>query len=135
MSVGVLRNRRFIERRTHFLLDGGKVFDHLRVWVVKIIRDKTHLNPTNELQLLLTQVERVARVDICKAGPSLGDFNAVKETLERIASSRAHDLLAIDVVSDMRIAGRVRMSVLSCITGVVEGRTCRRNSVGYHRSC
>ena len=107
---------------THLLLNGGEILDGIGVRVLNFVREKTHLNAANELQLILTviwsersdggigirgsirQIERVAGVHICQPRPPLGYFDAVEETLEGIASGRAHDLLAVDVVADMGVA-------------------------------
>ncbi len=72
---------------------------------MELVRHKTHLNPTDKLQLLLAKVERVARLDVGETGPSLGDLNAVKEILKGVTGSWAHDFLAIDVVTNMRVTG------------------------------
>jgi hypothetical protein len=38
---------------THLLLDGREVLHGIGVWVLEVFREKTHLDPANELQLIL----------------------------------------------------------------------------------
>ena len=41
---------------THLLLNGGEILDGIGVRVLDFIREKTHLNAANELQLILTAI-------------------------------------------------------------------------------
>lgn len=50
------------------------------------------------------EVERVASVNIRKAGPALGYFDAVEEGVESVLGGRAHNLLAVDIITNMGIA-------------------------------
>lgn len=136
---------------THLLLNGGEILDGIGVRVLDLVREKTHLNAANKLQLILTaiwserfdggigksrgsirQIERVAGVHICQARPPLGYFDTVEETLERIASGRAHDLLAVNVVADMGVTEVISMAR---VTGGQKTPTYRRNSGECLRSC
>jgi hypothetical protein len=114
----------------HLLLDGGEVFDGIGIRVLDVTREKTHLNPANDLQLFFTrvwsvhhthgvrfggnlrEVKRIAGVHIRQPCPPLRQLDAVEQTLERIARRGAHDFLAIDVVADMRVAGEAEVSTV-----------------------
>ena len=41
---------------THLLLNGGEILDSIGVRVLDFVREKTHLNAANELQLILTAI-------------------------------------------------------------------------------
>ena len=41
---------------THLLLNGGEILDGIGVRVLDFVREKTHLNAANELQLILTAI-------------------------------------------------------------------------------
>lgn len=43
-------------------------------------------------------------MNIRKASPALGHFDAVEESIKSVASGRAHNLLAVDIIADMGIA-------------------------------
>ena len=43
-------------------------------------------------------------MNICKTSPALGHFDTVEEGVESVASGRAHNLLAVDIITDMGIA-------------------------------
>lgn len=95
-----------IDRRvlTHRFLLGSKPFDGIGIWVITLVRNKTMLDTTDQLQLLLCKIERVSGVDVGQTSPALGDLNGIEKTLQRIASGWAHNLLAIDVVADVWVA-------------------------------
>jgi len=53
--------------------------------------------------LILGKVQGLSSFRVCQASPALGDLNAVKKSIKGLASGRAHNLLAIDVVADVRV--------------------------------
>lgn len=43
-------------------------------------------------------------MNIRETSPALGDFDTVEEGIESVTSSRAHNLLAVDIITNMGIA-------------------------------
>jgi hypothetical protein len=53
--------------------------------------------------LILGKVQGLSSFRVCQTSPALGDLNTVKKGIKGLASGRAHNLLAIDVVADVRV--------------------------------
>lgn len=62
-----------------------------------------HLDTAQQLQLILGEVQRLARLGVGETCPALGDLNGIQQCIESLAGGRAHDLLAVDVVADVGV--------------------------------
>lgn len=100
--------------------------DGVRVRVVALGRDLAHLELAQQLELVLAEVQRLAGLRVCQAGPSLGDLYAVEEVVEGVTGGRAHDLLAVDGVANVRVRVVEReRDVADCVGALVGVRVVR----------
>jgi hypothetical protein len=90
-------------QRHDLLVDTGEVSNHLWVRVVALLDDLVPCDLLQHVQLLLRQLQRLAGGGVGQTGPALGDVDAVQQGVQSLALGGAHDLLAVDVVANVRV--------------------------------
>ena len=87
----------------HCLGLAGEVLHHVWIWIVPIFSDLVCLNPSQDIQLLLAEFQGFPSVRVRQAGPTLWYIDAVQKRIQGFPLCWTSNLLAIDIVANMRI--------------------------------